>query len=455
MRAGRSWLTPDEMPSGLATSSRPTPPPSEAAAVQGTRGRSLTLVVLAGWAGLLAVAVVVGQLFEVRIGAPPFYGRWALPGWTWRLLPAAGIGVLAVSAGLAVSARVRWRTLLLLAAGLAAAWGASLELIDGPSDLTARLSSRHEFLHYLPRVDSVSDWLRGFVDNLPLREANHVKTHPPGMVLALVGLDRLGLQGTGWAAALCVAGGVLMVPASLVALKETTGEAAARRAAPFVALAPAVLFVATSTDALFGGVAASGAALLVLATGRSGPRSDGLAVGGGLLLGAALFLSYGMVLLLSIPLAVAAARRRLRPLVVAALGAASVAAAFGAAGFWWWEGFLASRERHLAGITSVRPYGYFVIGNLAVFAALVGPATAVAVARLRDRQTWLLVGAALASVVLADVSGMSQGEVERLWLPFAPWVVLACHTLARRPRAWLAAHAATAFGLQVVLRSPW
>jgi hypothetical protein len=40
--------------------------------------------------------------------------------------------------------------------------------------------------------------------------------------------------------------------------------------------------------------------------------------------------------------------------------------------------------------------------------------------RLRDRQLWLLVGAALTAVLLADVSGLSKAEVERIWLPFAP-----------------------------------
>ena len=40
-----------------------------------------------------------------------------------------------------------------------------------------------------------------------------------------------------------------------------------------------------------------------------------------------------------------------------------------------------------------------------------------------DRGAWLLVGGALAALALADVTGLSKGEVERIWLPFMPWIV--------------------------------
>ena len=43
----------------------------------------------------------------------------------------------------------------------------------------------------------------------------------------------------------------------------------------------------------------------------------------------------------------------------------------------------------------------------------------------RDRRAWLVVGAALVAVALADLSGMSKAEVERIWLPFAPFVLAA------------------------------
>src|ERR671934_194092 len=91
--------------------------------------------------------------------------------------------------------------------------------------------------------------------------------------------------------------------AALVALREVSGKPAARRAAPFLALAPAAVWIATSADALFAGVGAWGVALIVLATRAPGAkgatptsrRSAGMmldarglsALGGGLLFGAA------------------------------------------------------------------------------------------------------------------------------------------------------------------------
>ena len=172
-------------------------------------------------------------------------------------------------------------------------------------------------------------------------------------------------------------------------------------------------------------------------------------------------LSYGLVLLAVIPITVAVARRRLRPLLVATIGAVLVGAVFLAAGFWWVAGLAATRERYCAGVASRRPYDYFLLGNLAAFALAIGPATVVGLAWLRDRRALLLVGGALLAVALADLSGMSKAEVERIWLPFVPWVLLACAAIVctrARPtaaRLCLVGQAATAIAIQTTVRSPW
>ena len=119
-----------------------------------------------------------------------------------------------------------------------------------------------------------------------------------------------------------------------------------------------------------------------------------------------------------------------RVVTVAAAGAAVVFLAFAVAGFSWFEGLRLAHERYYAGVASRRPYDYFLVADVAAFALVVGPAAAVALARLRDRATWILVAAALGALALADVSGMSKAEVERIWLPFAPWVLLACAAFA-------------------------
>jgi hypothetical protein len=172
-------------------------------------------------------------------------------------------------------------------------------------------------------------------------------------------------------------------------------------------------------------------------------------------------LSYGLVLLAVIPAVVAIARRRYRPLVVAGLGAGFVFLAFLAAGFSWLTGLATTRRQYWAGVASRRPYWYFVVGNLGAFALAVGPAAAVGLARLRDRRVWMLVGGALLVIALANFSGMSKGEVERIWLPFAPWVLLATVAIVTTrmqtgwTRLWLCGQAAIAIGIQAAVRSPW
>ena len=113
-----------------------------------------------------------------------------------------------------------------------------------------------------------------------------------------------------------------------------------------------------------------------------------------------------------------------RLLLPTAAGAALVLAGAALAGFWWVDGLRATvHEYHVLDLE--RPYAYFLLANVAAFALQVGPASAVALARLRDRAVWLLVGGGLAAAIVANLSGLSEGEVERIWLPFGLLVLVA------------------------------
>jgi hypothetical protein len=59
-------------------------------------------------------------------------------------------------------------------------------------------------------------------------------------------------------------------------------------------------------------------------------------------------------------------------------------------------------------------------------------------------------------VLLADVSGMSKAEVERIWLPFIPWLLVGTALLpARWVRILLALQLAVALVLEHVLFFVW
>ena len=62
---------------------------------------------------------------------------------------------------------------------------------------------------------------------------------------------------------------------------------------------------------------------------------------------------------------------------------------------------------------------------------MVGPAALAGLARARGPAFGALVLGAVGAVLLADVCGMSKAEVERIWMPFVPWVVLASATARR------------------------
>lgn len=432
-----------------------------------TRGSSTgALVAVAVWVTLLGLARVWGERLvaggaELKLGTPPFHAVADLR-IGWRHLVPIVVGGMWLVAVPRWSTSLRWRWVVGLAAGAAVVWAVALNVTDGIDGglLRGLESPRHEYPADVARIDDPLRFLSGFTEDID-RYVTHVRGHPPGFLLLLWVLDRMGLSGVPTAAAVSIAGAGLAAACVVVAVRDVAGEDLARRAVPFVGAAPAALWMASSADALFAGVGALAVALVVLATGRSGHRSDLLALGGGVVGGLALMGSYGMVLVACVPAAVAWRRRRGRPLLLAGLGGAVVLGAFAAAGFWWVEGLRATSGEYHDGIASLRPYRYFVVANVAAFALAVGPATAAGLARLRDPGLWVVVGGALAAVAVADLSGMSKGEVERIWLPFAVWVAAAGAALwppgAGRAvaRGWLGLQMAVALAVQTWYVTGW
>jgi hypothetical protein len=137
---------------------------------------------------------------------------------------------------------------------------------------------------------------------------------------------------------------------------------------------------------------------------------------------------------------------------------AGVSALFAAGGFWWPAGVLATHAEWAADPGAARPYLYFLVADLAVLALVTGPAAAVGLVAPGRAGERILPVAALAAVLALDVSGVTRGEVERIWLPYALWVVAAAgRTGAGRTadRRLLAAQAVAGLLLQGFVRSPW
>jgi hypothetical protein len=174
-------------------------------------------------------------------------------------------------------------------------------------------------------------------------------------------------------------------------------------------------------------------------------------------LGAGLLLTFGAAPVLAIPVGVQLVARRPRAALGVLAGAAAVLGVVAVAtGFWWLDGLHATRQAYAAGVASERPNAYFaLVGNPGALALATGPAVAVgllvAARRWRDRASRLPL-LMLVVVVAANLSLLSKGEVERIWLLFVPMLALAA---PGDRRAWLGAQAALALVLQAWLRSKW
>ncbi|TVZ94259.1 MULTISPECIES: hypothetical protein [unclassified Streptomyces] len=430
----------------------------------------------AGAAALLVtVAVLVGRHLQDTYRVLFVHWPPVLAEWDPHVGPGTPAAVLLAAAGVAygpsLAARLPWRALLVTAWASAMAWILSLALVDGwHRGIAARLTTREEYLRVIGRFHDIPATLRDFthhiVSGTPAPWPAHVAGHPPGATLTFVLLDRIGLRGGGWAGMWCVTLGSTACVAVLVAVRALADETLARRAAPFLVLAPAAVWLGTSADAYFAAVAAWSVALLALAVTR---RSLLRAAASGLLLGLTCYLSYGLTLFALVAAAVLLLGRdgvRERPALLLALlaGLAVVPLAFTLAGFDWWTAYHLLVTRYYQGVGGKRPYGYWVWANLACTVLITGPATAAGLRRTATALTRrtdpaavrlaVLVCTALVALLVADLSGMSKAETERIWLPFAMWLLPACAYLPH-PRAWLTAQAVLALLLNHLLLTGW
>ncbi|RZU45941.1 hypothetical protein EV284_0591 [Streptomyces sp. BK022] len=424
---------------------------------------------------LVTAAVLAGRHIQhahhtLFVHWPPLFADWDP-----HLGPGTPAALILAAAGVAygppLAARLPWRALPWVAWAASAAWIVSLALVDGWHEgIATRLTAANEYLQVIDRFHDIPATLRGFdghiLAGVPGNWPAHVAGHPPAATLTFVLLDRIGLGGGGWAGMWCAVLGASASAAVLVAVRALADERLARRAAPFLVLAPAAVWMGSSADAYFAAVAAWALACLALALTR---RSLPWAGASGLLAGLTGYLSYGLALIALIGLAVlvlARADLRARPLLVLPFlaGLAVTPVVFGLLGFNWWTAYHLLVTRYYQGVGGTRPYGYWIWANLACAAIITGPATAAALPRTAgslvhrgDRPATrlaLIVGAALAALLIADLSGMSKAETERIWLPFAVWLLPAC-ALLPRPRAWLAAQVILALLLNHLLLTGW
>ncbi|WP_415957332.1 hypothetical protein [Streptomyces sp. 021-4] len=439
---------------------------------------------IAAAAGVLLVtaAILIGHALQNRTGT--LQVRWPplLASWDPHLGPgtpaALTLAVLVVAYGPPLAARLPWRGLLAAAWAGSTAWVFSMALIDGwYRGVERRLTTKHEYLRVIDRFDDIPATLRDFTNHIVIGEPGnwpaHVAGHPPGATLTFVWLDRIGLGGGAWAAVWCVVVGSSAVLAALITVRVLADERLARRAAPFLVLAPTAVWAGVSADGYFAAVAAWSVALLALAATRRVRFPAAAAVAGGLLFGWTCYLSYGLGLMAAVLLAVLVLARTARPVVPFLLGALVVPVAFTLAGFNWWTAYHLLVERYYQGAGGVRPYAYWVWANLACAVLAAGLAAVAGVRRsasstpgavrvLRTgtaapaQRLALLVVAALVALLAADLSGMSKAETERIWQPFLLWLLPAAALLpARTARYWLVASVVPALLINHLLWTGW
>ena len=415
------------------------------------------LLLVAGGFALTALA----RRLDLRVGVPgaPFTGEYRVKVEVGTVLaPAVALAVLAaVRTG--VVDRLGWRRLLGVSYVAALGWALALAVVDGGNGLAFPIANADEYLRDVASVgDAPGRFVHDFVANTP-HYSVATRTHPPGPVLLLWALRRLGLTHPTVLGVVVTALGCATVPAVAIAMRSLSGERAARRLLPVLVLAPYAVWVAVSMDGVTAALCAVFVALGVVASepGR-GPR---WAVASGLVLGVAALFSYAVGWLAAIPLVVCFVRRRATTIAFIGAGALVPVAVFRALGFVWPDGLTAAQADWSIRVGPHRSWVLWAVLDLVVLVIACGPHVVTAARRIRRTPGWPFVVGAGIGVGFAIGSGLARGEVERSWLPFFPWLLVPVTGTdesgePHRPSLLLLALGAlAAIVIESILRSAW
>jgi len=383
-----------------------------------------TVLVAAGLA-LTFLAVKTGS--ELGTRSAPFLGfyRFTL-GLTSVLAPAVAAAVLLASA------RGRFEqgsfgAVLALAWVATMAWAFALALVDGAAGLTRSLVSPDNYLTDVPQVgDSALHYLRTFTATAGAHSVA-ARGHPPGPVLLLWALHRIGLTDRLALGILITAGGALITPLVMSAVRGVCGETEARRYAPVLILAPYAVWVAVSVDVV---VAVLGAAMVAMgvrasARGRTGLRAGAWALASGVTLGLAALFSYAAPWLGLSVVCLYFARRRAFLNVATGLGALLPVLLVQLDGFSWLDGLRAAGRDYAERVEPHRSAWWWGVIGIVVLLLAAGPPLVRSARRYRNTPGWpFLVGAGVA-VAFSIVAGLARGGAEAAWLPFFPWLTVA------------------------------
>jgi hypothetical protein len=432
---------------------------------------------------LITAAIAIPALIDWKVfvnSFPPLHAEW-MP----RVGPGTPAAIALLGLTLAFAHRIQtasWRRLMIVTFVLGLAWMLSLATVDGIDGIGVVLNTQYEYLNTARAVTDFGETLRIYIDRIPLDSDNnwpvHIAGHPPGALLFFVVLVHLGLA-SGLAAGLVV---TVVAASTAVAVLQTVrrlgAETFARRAAPYLTIGPAAVWMSVSGDAVFAAFAAWGMlSLAIAATSQRRGRQVAWSLLAGALLGYCVMLSYGLPLLGVLAVTILVLTRSWRPLPWAVAAALAVVGMFALGGFAWWEAFPVLQDRYWDGIASRRPAGYWMWGNLAAVSISAGPwvgaAAGAAIASIpwsswrapltgiddheRARRTVAYLAiAGVAMCLLADVSQMSRAEVERIWLPFVPWMLIGAALLPERwRRIGLPVQGVVAITVQHLLATGW
>jgi len=280
----------------------------------------------------------------------------------------------------------------------------------------------------------------------------HPSAHPPG---AIVALYLLGIDGASGMAALTILAGAVAIPLTYLLGRALLDESQARTATLLLVFSPAaMIYGVSSADALFATLGLAAAVPLV-ARGRLARFAGALAL--------ALAALFSWALLAVGAFAVALAYLREGPLAALKLALlcggvliVTLALVHLLTGFDPIGSLAVTSELYRLGISSARPYWYWLLGSPAAFLIAIGvPLSWLAARALAARRPAAVALAAI--VVTAAVLGVSKAETERIWLFMAP---LACVAAApcltgRRLRLVLALLVAQALATELLFDTLW